>query len=354
MGGPFRPWWHEALPAFDTAGVELIAATLFESPSFHEEMKARGVSTLSLGCRGSRDYPRAASVLARRARRSKLDVLHGVESIPAAISSLAGVLARGDVLRVFHRQHLVPKPPSSYFARAAQQWAHLVLMPSQSVADRAVRKEHVPAGKVRLVYNGAPSPREVAPAELVAQREALGIPTAARVVSMVTRLRVEKGVQFFLPAVAEASARIGEEVHAVVVGTGPLASELHAQADRLDLNIHWVGYQSDVAPWFQLSDVVCLPSLFDALPYSGVEAMGSGRAVVASNVGGIPELVEDGNSGLLVPPGDAAALADAIVRLLADDGLRSRLGSNAQMRFQSSFTAAANARAIIDAWRETA
>lgn len=353
MGGPFRPWWEEALPVFDRAGVQLTAATLFDAPPFHDEMRQHGVQTINLACTGSRDYARAVWALAHRARSRQVDVVHGVESIPAAITSLSGLAAQRNVLRVFHRQHLVPKAPAKYFATLAQRSSHLVLMPSQSVADRALSLEHVSPRKVRLVYNGAPSPRNVESPELAGLRAALGIPTGAKVVSMVTRLRVEKGVQFFLPAVAEASLRLDCPIYAVIVGTGPYEAQLHSQADQLQLNVRWTGYQSDVIPWFYLSDIVCIPSLFDALPYSAAEAMGCGRAVVASDVGGIPELIEHDQSGLLVPPGDVSALCGAIVRLLREDTLRTRLGNNARARFHAGFTAAANAEAIVRAWRDT-
>jgi glycosyltransferase involved in cell wall biosynthesis len=112
------------------------------------------------------------------------------------------------------------------------------------------------------------------------------------------------------------------------LGTGSLRAELERQADHLGLKsaVRFVGYQPDVRDWLALADLSVLPSFYEGLPLAAVESLAMEKPVVATAVDGTPEVVLDGKSGFVVPPGDPARLAEAICRLLGDPELRQRMG----------------------------
>ena len=148
----------------------------------------------------------------------------------------------------------------------------------------------------------------------VVVRSEMGLPMDRKIIVYVGRLSVEKG----LPTLIEATARLrdrGQQFLLCLIGDGPLMGELHARIEELKLteNVHLAGRQEHevVANWFGACDVFCLPSLREGCPNVVIEALTSGRPVVASRVGGIPEMVS-ATTGILVEPEDNSALADAL------------------------------------------
>jgi glycosyltransferase involved in cell wall biosynthesis len=140
----------------------------------------------------------------------------------------------------------------------------------------------------------------------------------------------------------------------VRVGDGPLLAGLCTQASALGLSERreFGGAFLDVAPTLQSTQIVAHPTLNDGRSVAVLEAMAWGRPAVASRVGGVPELVEDGVSGLLVPPGDADALARALAQLVADHALRRRLGQARRKRFLAGrFSLDTVAEATLDVYR---
>jgi glycosyltransferase involved in cell wall biosynthesis len=133
----------------------------------------------------------------------------------------------------------------------------------------------------------------------------------------------------------------------LVVGDGPLDGALRREAEALGLAGHcrFTGARPDVADLLAAVDVVVLPSLSEGLPFVLLEAMAVGKPVVATRVGGNPEVVEDGTTGLLVPPGDADALGAALARLLDDSAAAAAMGGRGQARVRERFTV----RAMIEA-----
>jgi glycosyltransferase involved in cell wall biosynthesis len=157
---------------------------------------------------------------------------------------------------------------------------------------------------------------------------ALGLPRDGRYVAIVARLVPIKDIPTFLRALARVTERL-PEVRGLVVGEGPERVAVEGVARELALGerCRFVGWRADVANVYAASDVVALSSLNEGSPVSVIEAMAAGRAVVATAVGGVPDVVSD-STGILVPPGDYRRLGDEIVSLLEDPDRRSRLGRN--------------------------
>jgi glycosyltransferase involved in cell wall biosynthesis len=196
--------------------------------------------------------------------------------------------------------------------------------------------------------------RRVPAVELDDLRASLGIPRSASTVVMVARLRPEKGHAVLLDALPAVVGQLGRPLHAVLVGDGPLTAAIVSKARSLPgVPVHMVGHQDDVAPWYALADVVAIPSLNDAFPLVAVEAMASGKPVVASAVGGLREAIQHEHTGLLVEPDDPDSLGRSIVDLLANPSLAGTLAAAGNCDYQARFTTERMAAAWLAAY-ETA
>jgi glycosyltransferase involved in cell wall biosynthesis len=150
-----------------------------------------------------------------------------------------------------------------------------------------------------------------------------------------------------LDAVAQL-VRDGLAVHWVICGDGSLRAELESRVNDLGLSSHvtFTGFSSDVPSLLPGADVFVLPSLHEGLGIAAMEAMAAGLPVVASKVGGLPEIVDDGDTGLLVPPGDAAAFATALRRIAGDPAWAQQLAQRGHARALARFTSRAMAEAV--------
>ena len=348
-----KAWWPDLLGTLDRADVEVIPITVRPRGSLHEQLDSIQAPSGSLGCRRANDYPMAIARLAREARRERIDVIHGCESIPGALGALTGITVGRRVARVFHRQHVVVDGASARISRVASKLSHITVACSEAAAVAANQIDRVPPSRIRVVYNGSPSLRSVAPAEIKELRNRLAIPDPALVVSAVARLRPEKGLTTLLAAAPIVGSGLDVPLHVVLVGSGPQEAELAALSRSISgATIHMVGHQDDVAPWLAMADVLAMPSRREAFGYAAAEAMAAGRPLVASSVGGLKELVEPGVSGLLVEPDSPDDLADRLLVLLRDPVERDRMGEAARRRFDERFTIKRMAPALLAVWRE--
>lgn len=160
-------------------------------------------------------------------------------------------------------------------------------------------------------------------------------------VGIVGRLSPVKGHDVALSAITRLAR--STPVHLFVIGEGPAGEDLRRQAADLDINnlVSFAGFQQDMDGWYARLDALMMPSRHEGLPYALLEAMAEGLPVVASAVGGIAEAIEDGRNGLLVPPGQPDALADALLRLARDAALRHQLGQAAVATARERFSAEA-------------
>jgi glycosyltransferase involved in cell wall biosynthesis len=150
------------------------------------------------------------------------------------------------------------------------------------------------------------------------------------VAGVIARLTEQKGHSFLFDALAKEPALA--ELRLIVIGDGPLRASLERQVAALGLSprVSFLGSRRDLGDLLSVMDIFVLPSLWEGLPLSMVLAMGAGLPVVTTSVAGIPEVVRDGQSGLLVPPGDSAALAAALTRLVQSSDTREALGATAR------------------------
>jgi glycosyltransferase involved in cell wall biosynthesis len=193
-----------------------------------------------------------------------------------------------------------------------------------------------------VIPNGVDTDRYPAPSDRDAVRRSLGVAPDGRLLIVVAKLYAQKGHAVLLEALA--TARLGPHDAALFVGDGPERPSLERVARDRDLRaVHFLGNRPDVPQLLAASDLFVLPSLWEGLPMALLEGMASGLPVIATDVAGSRQVVVHGQSGILVSPGDAPALAAAITDLMGDELARARLAAAARMRVEQEFSAARQA-----------
>lgn len=272
----------------------------------------------------------AVAELVRVCRRERPDIIHLNSPKTVFLGRLAGVLARIPVriVTIHGWSFLVPGIP-----RAAV-WADRLLRPLATTicVSEYGREVGIAAGmcdseRTVVIHNGVDVRRFEA-----TQHGRRDVP----VVAFVGRLAPQKDPATFIQALATLERN---SYHAIVAGSGPDADSIAAEIERLGLHdsVELLGVRDDVSQILSSADVFVLSSTYECLPFSVLEAMAAGLPVVATNVGGVPELVVDRQTGFIVGSRDPEALAHAMRKLLADPHLRRRFGSAARARVEARF-----------------
>lgn len=218
---------------------------------------------------------------------------------------------------------------------------------------RRLEATGVPSSRITVIPNAVEIDAGERPVDDAGWRRRLGIPAGTAVLSVIGRLSPEKGQDVFLEA-CRFAAQMDCKFVGVLVGEGAWEKELRAKTTALGLEsrVRFAGHCQDVAPVYAASDVIVIPSRSEGLPNVLLEAMASAKPVIATRVGGIPEVVSDGVNGRLVPPEDPVRLADAMAALLSDSQLRGALGERACVDVRS-FSPRARAERILSVYAST-
>ena len=257
--------------------------------------------------------------LAQYIRKNQIQIVHSygfysnVFTVPAAWLAgksfiVASIRDTGDVLT----------PAQRWVQKLVCRLADCVLVNAEAIRDKLVEQGYAPA-KIIVIRNGITLSKFGKRQKNSLLRQELAVPLSARLVVVFSRLNQMKGIQYFLDAAIILAGRFSD-VRFLVVGDGENRKELEEYACRLGLGQRTVftGFRSDVPELLSEAAVSVLPSLSEGLSNSLLESMASGVPVVATRVGGNPEVIEHGVTGLLVPLRDSAALAAAVGRVLED------------------------------------
>ena len=211
---------------------------------------------------------------------------------------------------------------------------------SDDVGAAVRRQFHPPPGRVVTIPNGVDTERYGQPIDRAAVRERVGIPGDARVLIVVAKLMKQKGHEFLLRALPSLFERF-PDLHVLLVGDGPLRSRLTDDIAQLPgaARVHLAGNRRDVGDLLAASDLFVLPSLWEGLPMALLEAMATGLPAVVTDVSGSGQVVVDGESGLVVPPGDVERLCAAIGLMLDDPDRAKRMGIAGRRRVDRFFSA---------------
>jgi len=293
--------------------------------------------------------------LVRLARTHQVTVLHAhaaaaalaacpagrLAGVPAVVVTMHGSIRLGGVWR--QRAGIAAQ-------KAVLRWSHRIICVAEHVRAELLELGLVRPDRAVTVYNGIdqPVPRS---GEAEALRRELGLPADRPVVGTAARLAPQKGVEYLLRAAAVLRDE-GRPVALVIAGDGPLKAPLEKMSRALGVDTRFLGHRPDVAGLLQLFDVFVLPSVTEGLPLVVLEAMAVGCPVVATKVGGVPEVVEDGRTGRLVPAGDPEALAQAVADTLRDRAGAQVMAAAAGERVRHLFTHDRMVRRILAVYRD--
>ncbi len=287
-------------------------------------------------------YPRLRRIL----RDHPVDIVHFNTPTPVIAGSLA---ARREGVPIVVCSRRVNFPLGSRFSRHKYNR----LLDRVFTVSESIRRTLLAAGVreelVEVIYEGADLEwiDRLPPADLA-------LPEPRPLIGVVAHLSQEKGHTTLLDAVHLLTRTTDLNFAVVIVGDGKLRPALELMVQRFGLSgrVRFLGFRPDSEALMKCFDIFCLPSLSEGLSSAILAAMAAGRPVVSTTVGGIPELVEDGVTGYLVPPGESEPLAAALARLLASPQLCREFGAAGRKRVEECFTAARKIEATEAAYRK--
>ena len=331
--------WH------DRGSYKMFFATLNPiAPWLREYMESQGVECFSCDCRRRAEYPMGMIRLARFLRRQRIDILNTHLFEPWVFGLAGGVLARTQ-MRVLTRHY------SDYHTRIDKRWhvrldqlctrlSHSVIAVSEHTARHLIEVEGARREKVHVILNGIDFNRATTsgPAARSRVRDEFGIGDAFLLL-IAARLHPEKGHHYLFDALPEVRRRVSRPVRLLVAGAGTFDAAYQDEVRSLgcDDMVSFLGFRKDSADLMAAADLVILPSLAEAFGLALTESLYLGTPVVATRVGGIPEIVDDGVDGRLVPPANSHALADAIVDLLNNPEKRQLMAGAGREKVMTRF-----------------
>jgi glycosyltransferase involved in cell wall biosynthesis len=319
----------QAVPALREAGADVRFLTMHRTPWSYANV-------------------RALPTLGRLIRRVRPDAVHGHSSIGGLLARVAATGSRRTT--IYTPNGITTVRAGLAVERALRRRTDVFVAVSASEGDLAARLGVARPAQVRVIPNGIDVDPVPPPVDL---RDHLGVPDGAPVVGTIARLVPQKAPEDFVAA----CERIGHAVpdaRFVLIGTGELEREVDAAVARAGLGGRFVRIPSlaGAAGVLGQLDVFALSSRFEGGPYSPLEAMRAETPVVLTEVVGSRDTVEDGVSGLVVPPGDVDALAEAVIGLLQDPDRRRRMGQAGRERVLAHFDVRAMGRALDDLYRQ--
>jgi len=276
--------------------------------------------------------------LARHLRRSGIHIVYNSDERAQILGGLAGKLAGIPAVWHIHRE-----VSDGLVNRLCARLATSVVVLTKRVAAQAAR--FTDPQKVFVIYNGVDLKKFACRQTPSPLRDHLGMETDRPLLGMVGGLTPQKGQCYFLEAAALVKARIPDAQFVVVGeepfdGDGGYKRELLAMCESLQLgsSVKFLGRREDIPAVMSALDLLAVPSLDEPFGRVSIEAMAMGKPVVGSRVGGIPEAIVDGETGLLVPPKDSAALASAMIWLLEHPQRARQMGEAGRQRVEQQFT----------------
>jgi len=329
MHGPGK-YCLNMLPMFDRDKFNLSLCVLRGVPHLHKSLEEQGFRVYYLG-KGRFNFFTLGYLL-KIIKSEKINLLHLHQYGSANFGRLAGRL-KG-----------IPAIVGAYdedpYYRWYQALSDLVLSKytcnaiavSEAVKQSCIKKRKIPADKVLVIHTGIPPEQFEEPKreECIRTKKKYGLEPDHFVVGTLSRLREEKGVRYLIEAAAEV-LQVFPKIYFFIAGDGPLLEELKAIADRLGIRdrVIFAGFCKNARAILSIFDIKVLASLSEGFSAAIQEAMAMRKPIVATTVGGTTEMLQDGITGLLVPPKDPHAIAEKIIYLLQHKEERERLGKRA-------------------------
>jgi len=305
-----------------------------------DELLEKGVEVRILGI-WSYHNPLNIIRLSRLLKKEKPDIVHTHGYFASVIGRLAAKKAGLPIIITHvHSTYWEYKKRHLLIERYLSRCTHRIICCSEAVKNFVTGHEKIKEDKTVVIYNGVDEERFLPVQDPWPPRARLGIDRESPVVGTVSSLTPHKGQKYLI----QAAAKIREKYPAtrfLIVGDGPLRRSLEEQALELSLqsSLIFTGARRDIPDLLSLMDIFVLPSSSrEGLGIAIIEGMAMEKPTVATDIGGIPEVVQDGETGLLVRPGDSAALAKAIIGLIDNPDRAKAMGKKGRNRFAQKFT----------------
>ncbi len=323
------------------AGDNVTVLCLNHPGELAEELKKNGIEVVCLYRKpGLMSLPDALR-LRKLIKQISPDVIHSHQmGATLYVGTTARSLRISAVFHTEHGNHDYSSWQQRLLATIAFRTARKIYCVSRDIANNLEKHRLVGKSRLTVQANGIPLPTDKELQSKTLTREQLGIQEEAIIFGTVGRLVRVKRQERLLSAVA-ALAKQDRKVHLIIVGDGPLRSELKSFASKLEIShlVHFAGFQLDPIPYLTLLDIFVLTSDSEGLPMALLEAWAARKPVVATAVGGLPEVIEDNKNGLLLRPGDQEQLIEVLASLTTDPDRRNRLGNSGRSLVAEKYSA---------------
>jgi glycosyltransferase involved in cell wall biosynthesis len=359
---PFRGGAEEhalsLLRALRKYGFEPFVAAPAQLLEIMPELVEFPLSKLSVG-QSPIGWIRVVAQLSKVIRSEHIDLIH-CHSVIGTICAVAAarIIGGPPIIETCHGRESWREGKrlkgSFWVDRQVGRFVQRYIAVSQATARHLSEAKRIPLNKIVIIPNGRDLAALVPPNKRFSSRARADLVLGDKpTILLLGRISKEKGHAVLLEALRILRARRLYPI-AIFAGDGPLEGELKATCDATGLSaqVRFLGYRTDVPTLFAAANLVVLPSFSEGLPLVAIEALAAARALVATNVDGIPEIVRDNETGLLVPPNDPAALAEAIARVLQDAALANRLGTRGRVFAEANFDVRVQIERTMEQYRE--
>jgi sugar transferase (PEP-CTERM/EpsH1 system associated) len=319
-----------------------VIACLDEVGDLGERLIGDGFEVVQLHRRAGFDW-RCVRRLGRFLEANNVQVVHAHQYTPFAYAAATRLFGRRPRIVFTEHGRFYPDMTSRKrraFNRLVVSRLDRLVAVGESVRQALIEKEGLPASRIQVIYNGIDlEPVKLTPRQRSELRKVMGASDEDFLVVQVARLDTIKDHPTALRVIAAAS-REDSSLRLAIVGDGPEKANIERQVHELSLNKHvrLLGKRDDVAHLLAAADAFLLTSVSEGIPVTIIEALAAGVPVVATAVGGVPEVIDDGISGLLAPAGDVSALAVALLRLARDAALQEKFACEGAKRASERFS----------------
>jgi glycosyltransferase involved in cell wall biosynthesis len=344
-------WLLNFLKNYDHSKLDIKVA-IPEGSMLKTEINNLNIETIEIHGIGDKSLDWASVNAFRRLfMQERPQIVHTHASLSARIAAkLTGVKA------IIHTKHCLDSPRTgikkAVAARINNQLSSRIIAVSKAV-EKNLLEAGIPQNKIQVIYGGVQEVRILPKEDIVQLRASYGISENDIVFGMAARLSEVKGHKYLIQA-ADQVLKKRKDVKFIIAGTGPLEHKLKKMV--LDLKIEdsvvFTGFIKDVENIYNIMDVNMITSSSEALCLSLIEGMSLGKPMIGTEVGGVPELVIQNQTGLLVPVADVEALAVAIEELAGNSELRSSMGLNAEKMMMEKFSASEMTAEIYKLYQE--
>ncbi len=318
---------------------ENIVVALMAGGSLIDELTRLNVEAYCVGMKSKFDIM-AIKRLYSIIKKSRVDILHTYLFHANLLGRLIGKLSGVPVIISSEECLDLERGRFANLSnKITSRFCNRIVVVSDSVGKMLIARDRIPSYKIIRLYSGIEPADYNINIDKVRKKKELGLTKDDIVIGAIGRLRQEKGHEYLIKAMVQVSNHL-PNVKLLIVGDGHEEEKLMGLRDAMGLKdkVIFTGYRNDVPEILSILNLFVLPSLEEGLPLAVLEAMASGKGIVATRIGGTEELIEDGITGILVPPKDVCSLAQAIYELLKEPDKINRLGKAAQEVVRKKFS----------------